>query len=151
MNYLKSIFALSVLVLFVGLFSAHAQWNEGVAALTKTEVPLKVKNVVIDYLKATKGEASAQALRDLKAGNILGFNIGMPPTKNVIIIIIPSSRALKQSDRLPYDALGISAELGAGLKEQGLFPSRNIAFKVNTQTMSLEKFSGTSGTGKTRQ
>jgi hypothetical protein len=149
MNYLKSIFLLSILVVFTGIFSAQAQ------KLSEVRVPQEVKAVVINHLKAAtkthKGLTANKAVKDLSSKTLSGFNIGMPPTKNIIIIIFESSQVIRQADRFPSDALKISAELGAGLKKQGISPERSMAFQVNTTTLKVEKFSGPSGTGKMRK
>ena len=162
MNYLKLVFALSIFVLFTGLFSAQAQTelqpqslidNAGVAALTKIRVPQEAKDLVIKHLKAskTKGPSVQRAMKELNSGNLVGFNIGMPPTKNIIIIIFVTDQDIKRADRLPTDALKNTTEVWIWpsiLKKQGISPNKSMGFFINTQHMKIEKFSGVPGTGK---
>lgn len=73
----------------------------------------------------------------LKANPPLGFNLGVILEKGFMIIVVPSQTDMQPSNRLPHDILGVSAELGAGLRKQGVNTSKSMAFLVNTRSMRI--------------
>jgi len=167
MNAIKKTVSLFILIFMLCAFSVQGQWDEGVAAVkcdvhpaiqemvydhlsaifvgnlpafkaTFNQKEINTKTLS-GYFKAARNSSyiNQKTADKFKASSTLGFNIGMPPTANFVLVIVPVLGPIPRSARLPYDMLGISAELGAGLKKQGVKTESSMAFLVNKSVLVL--------------
>lgn len=136
-----------------GLVKAHFKAIKGdnYAGYKATFKSLSVFNdTIMVYFKAARGYVVTQDLQEVASrAQYFKFKPGPKATakqrknfQNHVLVVIPAKSQLRKSDRLPYDILGISAELGAGLKAKGINPSTHMAFWVNTTTNSFENQAG---------
>lgn len=146
---------------------AQKGWDEGVAAVkakvnpqAKAAVQKHLESIMFETFKTFKAGFRGQGISEttlksyykaaisatyinkqtaqgFKASSTLGFNIGMPPTVSSVLIIIPLRQKISKSQRLPYDMLGISTELDAALRKQGVNTSSSMAFLMDISELGI--------------